>query len=68
MTEKYIISNSDLYDLAVFDKEKVDEIIFELTYKGNEEKLNMDEIIELASVFPNIIPILRKIQLKGILD
>ena len=68
MTEKCIISNTDLYDLAVFDKEKVDEIIFELTYKGNEKKLNMDEIIELASKFHNIVPVLRKIQLKLILN
>lgn len=68
MTEQYILNNSDLYDLAVFDKETIDEIIFELTYKGNEKKLNMDEIIELASKFHNIISVLRKIQLKAILN
>lgn len=66
-TSQFKISIEEMYDLAVLDKDTIDEMLFEIGYDIKFDFIGLERMHELKKKIPNIKKYIRKYSIEQVL-
>ncbi len=68
-TPKTSISHSYMYDLSIYDSDKIDEIVFDNTYDsfGRPKNLSLGAMRKIVGKVPKLKPIIRNLVIGGVI-